>query len=46
MKVVDYATEYEIEQAIYNCYPTTFHKITAMLHFKNYGNFPFNAQLN
>lgn len=36
----------EIEQAIYNCYPTPVDKIGALIHYKCFGVFPFNPSLN
>jgi len=45
-KRIEYANNEEIDQAIYNCYPTPLAKIGAMLHYNLYGYFPFNAQLN
>lgn len=40
------ATEKDIEQAVYNCYPTPAARFDAVIHYRRYGVFPFNPQLN
>jgi hypothetical protein len=46
MTMVYDATDAEMIQAIYNCYPCEFSKFNAIVHFNRNGYFPFNPQLN
>lgn len=45
-KRIEYANDEEIDQAIYNCYPTTSDRIGAIFYMKRHGVFPFDPKLN
>ena len=43
---MEQATDADIQQAIYNCYPSDYGKFIFIIHFRRYGVFPFDPQLN
>lgn len=46
MTTIAEASEAEVVQAVYNCYPCKFAKFNAVIHYRRYGVFPFNPHLN